>query len=211
MRRPRFIALQARHAHGFLGRIVAAIMAAETRVQNECAIEALGVAPADRVLDLGCGPGRSLALLASRAKRGHVTGVDPSGLMVRIARRRNRYLIDSRRVSIVNAVGHALPFADGALDKVLCVHVIYFWDDLAENLREIARVLRPGGRLALVFRSSAHEVAVGAFPEDLYRFRDLRQIADALSIEGFEVAAQSMRRDAAGALPPHLILATRIY
>jgi cyclopropane fatty-acyl-phospholipid synthase-like methyltransferase len=57
MRRPVFIAKQARDAKGVLGRIIASRMAHETWAQNRRAIDALGVGRGDHVLDIGCGPG----------------------------------------------------------------------------------------------------------------------------------------------------------
>ena len=95
MRRPRFIAEQARNAQGPLGRLVAFIMARETRGVNQRVIEALGINRIDHVLDLGCGHEHSPMETAARAAAGHVVGVDPSELMVEIASQRNRMLIKS--------------------------------------------------------------------------------------------------------------------
>ena len=163
MRRPRFIAEQARHARGLLGRLIAFIMARETWAENKRAIEALGIVASDHILDIGCGHGRSLAALAARAANGHVVGVDPSELMAEIAVRRNREFVNARLVEVAIARVDALPFADAAFDKALCVHVVYFWKDLDAAFREIVRVLKPGGRLALVFRSNEDEVPCGRF------------------------------------------------
>jgi ubiquinone/menaquinone biosynthesis C-methylase UbiE len=44
----------------------------------------------------------------------------------------------------------SLPFTDDFFDKVLCVHVLYFWKDLDVSLREIARVLKSSGRVGLL-------------------------------------------------------------
>ena len=139
MRRPRFIAEQARNARGLLGRIIAFIMARETWGQNLRAMDALDVDQSDQILDLGCGHGRSLTELAARAPTGRVVGVDPSGLMVEIAAQRNRALIEADRVDVVLATVESLPFRDDVFDKVLCVHVLYFWKDLDVSLREIVR------------------------------------------------------------------------
>lgn len=185
MRRPRFIAEQARHAQGPLGRLIAFIMARETWAENKGAIDALGIVASDHILDIGCGHGRSLAALAARAENGHVVGVDPSELMAEIAVRRNRELVKARRVEVAIAGVDALPFADAAFDKALCVHVVYFWKDLAAALREIARVLKPGGRLALVLRTNEDETAVRAFPADVYRFPALAEVTAALVGAGF--------------------------
>jgi SAM-dependent methyltransferase len=179
MRRPRWIAEQARNARGPIGRLIAAIMARETWAQNRRAIEALGVAPDDRILDLGCGPGRALGMLADLAPRGRVTGVDPSDLMVEIASHRNRARIQTARAEVIAASVEALPFPNGAFDKVLCVHVAYFWPDLDAAFRELARVLRPGGRLALLFRTE-DDPAAQAFPSEVYRFRSAATVAAAM-------------------------------
>ncbi|MCK1544448.1 class I SAM-dependent methyltransferase [Bradyrhizobium sp. 179] len=64
--------------------------------------------------------------------------------MVEIASQRNRPLIEAARAEVILATVESLPFADNFFDKVLCVHVLYFWKDFDVSLREIARVLKPG-------------------------------------------------------------------
>lgn len=187
MRRPRFIAEQARNARGLLGRLIASIMARETWGVNLRAIEALEVQPGDHVLDIGCGHGRGLATLAALVPDGRVVGADPSALMAEIAVRRNRELVRAHRVGVVVAGAEALPFPDAAFDKAMCVHVVYFWTGLVAPLSEIARVLKPGGRLVLVLRTNADSAAVQAFPADVYNFPALAEIAAALKTAGFMV------------------------
>lgn len=180
MRRPHFIAEHARNARGILGRVVAFIMARETWSQNLRAMNALGIDQSDHILDVGCGHERSLTELAARARKGRVVGADPSELMVEIAARRNRTLVEANRVDVVLATVDSLPFPDDSFDKVLCVHVLYFWKDLDASLREIARVLKPGGRLGLLFRTKADHAAVASFPPEIYRFPALTEVTAAL-------------------------------
>ena len=144
MRRPRFIAEHARNARGLLGRIIAFIMARETWSQNLRVMDAVGIDRDDHILDVGCGHGRSLAELANRASMGHVVGADSSGLMVEIALQRNRALIQLARIEVVLATVESLPFADESFDKVLCVHVLYFWNDLDGSSPRIAGYFRLG-------------------------------------------------------------------
>lgn len=206
MRRPRFIAEQARHARGLLGRVLAAIMARETLAANRQAMNALDIAPGERVLDIGCGHGRGLADLAARARGGKVVGVDPSPLMIEIAARRNRRSIRSGRVEVRVARAEALPFEVATFDKAICVHVVYFWPDLGPPLREIARALRPGGILALVFRV-AGDPATAAFPADVYSFRTVAQIEGALAAAGFRPGPVVETGERPGG--PRLMLAVR--
>ncbi len=187
MRRPKFIAEQARHARGPLGRVIACIMAGETWAHNLRAIDALDIADGDHVLDVGCGPGRSLTRLAALAPRGRIVGADPAPLMVEIARKRNRVPVDEGRVDVVVASAARLPFADASFDKALCVHVVYFWNDLATAFGELARVLKPGGRLVLLFRTSSDAAAVRAFPAEVYRFPAPCEVIAPLEAAGFAV------------------------
>ncbi len=191
MRRPRFIAEHARNARGLLGRLIAFIMARETWSHNLRVMDALVIDRDDRILDLGCGHGRSLTELATRARMGRVVGADSSELMVEIAVQRNRALIEAARVDVVLATVESLPFPDDVFDKVLCVHVLYFWNDLDVSLREIARVLKPGGRLGLLFRTKADPAAVASFPPEIYRFPALAEVTAALEQAGLDVHAAS--------------------
>ena len=111
-------------------------------------IELARIAPGESVLDVGCGTG-TLALAAKRrvGANGTVNGIDPSPEMVARARDKAR----SRGLDIVfeEAVVQSLPFPDDAFDAALAVLTFHQLphDDLHTSLREIERVLRPGGRL----------------------------------------------------------------
>jgi ubiquinone/menaquinone biosynthesis C-methylase UbiE len=204
MRRPQFISEHARNARGILGRLIAFIMARETWSENMRAMEALGIGQADLVLDAGCGHGRSLMEIAARAPRGRSVGIDPSELMVEIAAKRNRTLIEAGRIDVVLSSVESLPFPDDKFDKVLCVHVLYFWKNLDMSLREIGRVLKPGGRLALLFRTNADLKAIASFPKEIYTFPRLADVRTALERAGMEVHVAGD-----GANEPALLLATK--
>jgi SAM-dependent methyltransferase len=101
-----------------------------------------GVGDADRVLDVGCGTGVLTAELVRRLGAGRVTAVDPSEPFV--AAMRDRFpLVELRR-----APAEALPFGVATFDVALAQLVVHFMDDPVAGLREMARVTRPGGRVA---------------------------------------------------------------
>src|SRR5260370_21618558 len=191
MRRPHFVAEHARNARGLLGRIIAFIMARETWSQNLRVMKALEIDQNDLIPDVGCGHGRSLTELAARAWSGRVVGAAPSELMVEIAAQRNRPLIEAGHVDVVLATVESLPFPDDSFNKVLCVHVIYFWNDLDASVHEIVRVLKPGGRLGLLFRTRADPAAVASFPPEIYRFPALAEGKEALAQAALDVHARS--------------------
>lgn len=94
------------------------------RQRNIWAVSLLDVQPADRVLEVGFGPGVAIAEFAGRATHGHVFGIDHSRAMVRHASRRNAVAVRAGRVHLTHAS--------------------------VERLRELRHLLRPAGRIALV-------------------------------------------------------------
>lgn len=103
------------------------------------------VAPAARVLDVGCGGGGFAVRLAGRVPGLRVVGLDLSPEQIARARRRAASLSD--RVSFVEGTAVDLPFGRGEFDVVYSLGSLKHWPDPARGLRECARVLRPGGRL----------------------------------------------------------------
>ena len=143
---------QFHHPKGIAGEMVGWVMAhrGSNRQRNIWAVSLLDVRPTDRVLEIGFGPGIAIAELAGRATRGHVYGIDHSRVMVRQAGRRNARAVRARRVHLVHASVDRLPGFDEPLDAILAVNTMGFWPDPAQGLRELRRLLRPAGRIALV-------------------------------------------------------------
>jgi demethylmenaquinone methyltransferase/2-methoxy-6-polyprenyl-1,4-benzoquinol methylase len=147
---------------------------------KRAAVRALGVAPGARTLDLACGTGDLLGELGAIGARG--LGLDRSGGMLAAARRRGV------RVPLLRAAGEALPLRTAALDGAVCGFALRNFVDIAPVLREVARVLRPGARLAIVevdrprspFVAGAHRVwfervvpVVGGLLSDGWAYRYL--------------------------------------
>lgn len=186
MRRPELIARQSACPSGLLGRFVGHVMARQTVPANATALELLGLEPTDQVLEVGFGHGATIARVAAAVSGGFVAGVDPSAEMCRMAARRNHRAVACGRVELRQGAVEDLPYPDGTFDKVLTVHTLYFWPDLAQPFREIARVLKVGGRLVL-----AHRTDPGAgrdFPPPVYRFPDDDEVARALLQAGLVCA-----------------------
>lgn len=112
---------------------------------NRWMVRCLEIEPDDRVLDVGCGPGLGVALAAAVATRGFVAGVDASPTMLRQARHRNREAIGLGRVEVVAADAARLPFPDGHFGKAWSLNSLQFWPAPDTALRELRRVVTPGG------------------------------------------------------------------
>jgi ubiquinone/menaquinone biosynthesis C-methylase UbiE len=84
------------------------------------------------------------------APEGKVFGLDYSTASVAVARKTNAREIDAGRVQIEQGSVATLPFADRTFDIVTAVETHYYWPDLPANIREVLRVLKPGGKFVLV-------------------------------------------------------------
>jgi arsenite methyltransferase len=193
----RYLSRQAQRPHGPGGRLMGRIWIRETAAANDTAIELLTPRPGERILELGFGPGRTIARLATLAA--HVTGVDPSTVMVAAATRRNAGPIAAGRVHVHQGDGNALPDPDQSIDAALSVHTIYFWSDPTRTVTELARVLRPGGRLVLAFRPGEHPLPARLDP-DIYHVPTTSQAIQWLQTAGFTDVQARTRPDTDPAL-----------
>jgi ubiquinone biosynthesis O-methyltransferase len=121
------------------------IGATTERLERELILELVGDVGGRRVLDVGCGDGElALALV----KRGAiVTGIDASIAMIDAAQDRAKQ--HNADIAFQVATAEQLPFPPGRFDVVTAITILCFVDDAAPVFREIARVLRPGGRLVI--------------------------------------------------------------
>ena len=114
-------------------------------IEQRLIFELMGALRNARVLDAGCGDG---ALVCAAASRGAVaTGLDPDPDMLAAARMRARGA--HVQAAFVEGRIEQIPFADASFDVVVAITVLCFFTDASGAVREMARVLRPGGRLVL--------------------------------------------------------------
>jgi SAM-dependent methyltransferase len=139
---------------GLPGRIAGGIMAhrASNRRRNAWAVSLLDVQREDRVLEIGFGPGIAIRELSARAPEGHVSGLDHSPVMVQQAARRNAEAVRRGQVDLRLAAAESLLALEAPFDKILAVNVPLFRDRPVEQLGNLRRVLRTGGRIAIAFQ-----------------------------------------------------------
>ncbi len=160
------------HPRGLAGLLGGAIMARLSGARNTWIIDQMDIQPADHILEVGFGPGAALQELASRARDGFVAGVDTSPLMLRQATKRNSRAVRAGRVELRQGSALALPFAEASFDKALTINSIQIWPDSFAGVKEIQRVLKPGGLVALALQPvwAKSDSEVRTIGEDLLEF-----------------------------------------
>jgi ubiquinone/menaquinone biosynthesis C-methylase UbiE len=173
---------------GLLGRLGGLIMA---RVNNAHGIEVaerLQIRRADDVLEVGFGSGVVIGCLTRLATAGYIAGVDPSAVMLAQACSRNAAAIARGQVELLRGKVENLPFDGDCFDKVLAINSLQVWPDAHRGLREILRVLKPGGRLGLGFTPHSKQQPEGLADTLMLAGFDKVQMSEAA--EGFIILAE---------------------
>lgn len=169
------------------------------REQRRVELARLGLRPGQVVLDAGCGPGTdTFELEGLVASGGRVVGVDASEMMIEVARQR-AVACDSAAEFVVGDV-RALDLPDATFDLVRCVFVLLHVENPGDAVRELTRVLRPGGRLVCIdfdHQMDAVDATDVALAERVFRgrFAELRNPRIGRQLRGLFVAAGLVKVD----------------
>ena len=176
---------------GPLGHVAGWLMVRQNQDANAWLVELLGAGPEDHVLEVGFGPG--LAVERNAARAAFVAGVDHSPLMVRKAAARVAGALREGRIDLRHASAEALPFADGRFTRAMALNSLQCWPSAEAGLREIHRVLAPGGRLALGQR--LRKEGAGRFDRSRFGMTEerLAALVTTLASVGFRDAAVARR------------------
>ena len=136
---------------GFWGKLMIRSMNKGHSELTDWALCHVNIKSGDYVLDVGCGGGKTVGKLSDMVGNGKVYGIDYSDLCIKKAEKLNHKNVLCGKVKLQKATVSALPFDSEKFDLVTAVETYYFWPDKLNDLREIWRVLKPGGRIMLVF------------------------------------------------------------
>lgn len=141
---------QCKKPSGWMGRFILWNMNSRHSKVTDWGLSKVSIREGDVILDIGCGGGRTVNKLAAMATQGKVYGLDYSDASVAAARKTNRRWISIGRVEIREGSVSQLPFADGMFDLATAVETHFWWPDLLSDMREVFRVLKPGGTLLVI-------------------------------------------------------------
>nr|WHW29140.1 putative methyltransferase [uncultured bacterium] len=124
---------------------------------NDAIIDLIDPQPGERAIDVGAGMGAGA--MRAAACGAHVLAVEPTPFIRRVLGVRRTLSRHRRNVEVVNGAAEQLPVADRSVDVIWAVNTMHHWVDVDRGVAEIARVLRPAGRILLVdevFTDPAH-------------------------------------------------------
>jgi ubiquinone/menaquinone biosynthesis C-methylase UbiE len=142
--------------HGDQGREVLEDMNEHHRPLSQWALSKLPEIDCRESLDVGCGGGMLISLLADKYPQALLRGIDISTESVKVTEMTDAALIAAGRCTVRQASAVALPYADCSFDLVTAFETYFFWPDIASGMSEATRVLRPGGVLAVVSETYPH-------------------------------------------------------
>lgn len=180
----RYIARQFCLPTGLLGRVVGRGMSRHNEREARWTVDLLAIEPDARVLEVGFGPGVAIQYAAERATRGHVSGVDYSDAMVKMAGKRNASGLANGSIDLAKGDVRSLPYVDNSFDRAFSIHCVYFWREPVAGLREIQRVLRPSGIIAITIRP-VDQWHGRRPPADVFHLYRGDEVATLLSDSGF--------------------------
>jgi SAM-dependent methyltransferase len=169
-----YIDQQHRYPTGLVGQMIGERMLRQHAPETEWSVGLLHLQPTDRILEIGFGAGRGLALALAQAHQGRVTGVDRSPTMIRAAARRNRAAIERGQLFLVRGNVATLPFGEQRFDKLFSIHTFYFWPDPRAVCTRLVTVLAHSGRLVSTFATARK------LPNGDWRYWEVHHLAEAL-------------------------------
>lgn len=170
---------------GFAGRAFGVVMEKINLPSYRLALKLLAPQDNQHFLEIGFGTGRLVELLLEAARNVHVAGIDPTPTMVEVASSKRGIMRTGTRADLREGSAGHLPWGDASFNGVTALHSFQFWAEPMHALVEIRRVLKPGGRLALILRDHGKS-APSWLPNPISRSgREYDATCEALAEAGF--------------------------
>ncbi|MCC5940026.1 MAG: class I SAM-dependent methyltransferase [Balneolaceae bacterium] len=190
----KFIAQQLRKPSGEFASTIAEKMAEANHPLYDLVNHSMTFRDHDSILEIGFGSGSHFSALLAKANGLNITGIDYSSEMTELAKSINKNNVEAGRLKLHTGNSSQLPFDDSSFHTVFCNMVIYFWDDPADHLKEIQRVLKPGGIFYTGMRTldSMLQFPFTKFGFNLYSIDEWKSV---LQSHGFMIVGELRQRD----------------
>ncbi len=179
-----FIPSQFKKPRGLFGIFTANLMTKNNRKNYDRLIKDLDLQPNDQILEIGYGPGIGIRMIAETCSTCTIHGLDFSRLMYKRARKYNKEFINAGRVELLFGDFLIVPVAYYDYDKIFCLNVIYFWNELGAPFEKVLSLLKKGGSFHIYMAGRAFLLNKRA-PDIVFNKYSIEQVVEALKAAGF--------------------------
>jgi len=182
---PEFIASQFKKPSGLLGVLVARLMKKSNEKNYNRLITDLAVKPGDKILEIGYGPGIGIKLIAENCTECFIEGIDFSNLMYKKASQFNKNFIADGNVRLHQGDFIEISLPANNYDKIFCLNVVYFWNELSRPFGKIRSLLKDGGAFHM-YMADINFLKETKAPDSVFNKYTIEQVEAALKAAGFE-------------------------
>ena len=147
-------------------------------------VKDLDIQPGDKLLEIGYGPGTGINMIAETCSTCTIHGIDFSPLMYKRASKYNKPYIDKGNMLLQHGDFLRTTVVSNDYDKIFCLNVVYFWNELKEPFEKVLSLLKKGGafHIYMADRSTLMEKKA---PDSVFNKYSIKQIVEALKLAGF--------------------------
>lgn len=180
-----FISSHFKKPRGLLGNWASNVMIKGNENKYTKLIKDLDLQPQDKLLEIGYGPGRGIYTIAEMCTTCTIHGIDFSKLMYKKTGILNKQHIENGRVQLQFGNFLTTTIIDNNYDKVFCLNVVYFWDELNSPFTKVLSLLKKGGAFH-IYMTDKNTLAKMKAPDSVFNKYSMEQVIEALRSAGFE-------------------------
>jgi cyclopropane fatty-acyl-phospholipid synthase-like methyltransferase len=179
-----FIARQFKRPSGWFGYFSSKIMIKGNRNKYETLLKEMDIKPGDKLLEIGYGPGLGIHMITQLCESCTIDGVDFSKLMYKKANNYNKSTIDKGKVHLQYGDYLNIIIVQNQYDKIFCLNVIYFWDELDKPFEKTVSLLKPNG-IFYIYMIDADFLIEKKAPNRIFNKYSIEQVVGSLKSAGF--------------------------
>ncbi|HEV8084764.1 MAG TPA: class I SAM-dependent methyltransferase [Chitinophagaceae bacterium] len=180
----KFIASKFKKPTGLFGVFASNVMIKGNKRKYDQIVEDLGIQPHDKLFEIGYGPGTGINAIAALYPTCTIHGMDFSPLMYKRAGKYNKHYIENGRLLLQYGDFLKVPVIGNDYDKIFCLNVIYFWNDLKEPFEKVRFLLKNGGSFHIYMTDKKFLIEKKA-PDSVFNKYDIVQVMENLKTAGF--------------------------
>jgi ubiquinone/menaquinone biosynthesis C-methylase UbiE len=183
MRFSSYFSKQAKKPSGIFGRFFMSRIFDKGNLElNNFVKETLSIKKSDHILEIGCGTGSLIKIIADELENGIVEGIDFSKTMISMAKKKNKKHIGNKKAIIRLGNFDQLQFENNSYDKIFSVNTIYFWKNPVISISKAFDLLKANGMIVLGFHNK-EEMEKMNLDENIFQLYSLQDVINLLKTD----------------------------